>query len=427
MKVSAEQIENSQVSLNVEMEVGEVDEYLDKAYNHLVGRVKVPGFRKGKTPRPILERHIGKDALLQEALDHLIPDAYQKALSEQKIEPISRPEIHIVQTEPVIFKAIVPVWPTIKLGDYKGIRVESKLVEVSEKEVEAALEQLRLQYATLVPVDRPAKMGDALTMDIEGESEGKLLPIRKDLVYELVKDSPLPLPGFTDKLEGLVKGEKRSFELSYPADYKIPELAGKDYTFKVKVNEIKEQKLPDVDDEFAKAIGIDDLAKLREQILSRLKTKAEEIAQTELEQKIIDAAVELSEVEYPPILTENEIDRLVNDESRGFNDGIKGLEKYLQSVNKTMEAHREELRPVASRRVVRSLVLEKIAEEEKIEVNTSEIDEEIEKMAKDADKESEEIRRLFNLPQARESIKQFLISRKTMEHLKQIASGSAEE
>ncbi len=426
MKVSSEQIENSQVSLNVEMEIVEVEEYLDKAYNRLVGKVKIPGFRKGKTPRPILERHIGKDALFQEALDHLIPDAYQKALSEQKIEPISRPEISIINTEPLIFKAIVPVLPTIKLGDYKGIRVESKPVEVSEKEVEAAIEQFRLQQAILVPVDRPAKMGDALTMDIEGESEGKPFPIRKDLVYELVKESPLPLPGFTERLEGVVKGEERSFVLSYPADYKIPELASKDYDFKVKVNEVKEQKLPDVDDEFAKAVGVDDLVKLREQILSRLKIKAEEIERAEFEQKIIDAAVELSEVEYPPILTENEIDRLVNEECRRFTDGIKGLENYLKSVNKTMDAHREELRPVASRRVIRSLVLEKIAEEEKIEVSTSEIDEEIEKMAKDADKQAEEVRKLFNLPQARQSIEQFLISRKTMERLKQIASGSAE-
>jgi trigger factor len=426
MKVSSEQIENSQVSLNVEMEIVEVEEYLDKAYNRLVGKVKIPGFRKGKTPRPILERHIGKDALLQEALDHLIPDAYQKALSEQKIEPISRPEISIINTEPLIFKAIVPVLPTIKLGDYKGIRVESKPVEVSEKEVEAAIEQLRLQQAILVPVDRPAKMGDALTMDIEGESEGKPFPIRKDLVYELVKESPLPLPGFTERLEGVVKGEERSFVLSYPADYKIPELASKDYDFKVKVNEVKEQKLPDVDDEFAKAVGVDDLVKLREQILSRLKIKAEEIERAEFEQKIIDAAVELSEVEYPPILTENEIDRLVNEECRRFTDGIKGLENYLKSVNKIMDAHREELRPVASRRVIRSLVLEKIAEEEKIEVSTSEIDEEIEKMAKDADKQAEEVRKLFNLPQVRQSIEQFLISRKTMERLKQMASGSVE-
>ena len=189
--------------------------------------------------------------------------------------------------------------------------------------------------------------------------------------------------------------------------------------------EIKEQKLPEVDDEFAKTIGLESLAALKEQITTRLKDRAEEITRTELEQKIIDAAVELSQVEYPPVLVEHETDRLVDDEARGFNDGMKGLENYLSSINKTMEAHRQELQPVASRRVVRSLVLEKIAETEKIEVSTAEIDEEIEKMAKDADKQAEDIRKLFNLPQARMSIENFLLSRKTMELLKQIASGSA--
>ena len=285
MKVSSEPIENSQVSLNVEMEANEVEEYLGKAYNHLVSKVKVPGFRKGKTPRTVLERHIGKDTLLQEALEQLIPDACQKAMDEQKIEAIARPEIQIMQTEPVVFKAIVPVYPTIKLGDYKGIRVESIPVVLTDQEIEAAIQQLRLQHAVLVPVDRPAKMDDAVTMDIEGESEGKPFTIRKDLVYELVKESPLPLPGFADKLEGIAKGEERSFTLSYAADYKIPELAGKDYSFKVKATEIKEQQLPEANDEFAKTVGVESMAVMREQIISRLKERAEEMARSELRPK----------------------------------------------------------------------------------------------------------------------------------------------
>ena len=424
MKVSSEPIENSQVSLNVEMEANEVEEYLGKAYNHLVSKYKVPGFRKGKTPRTVLERHIGKDTLLQEALEQLIPDACQKAMEEQKIEAIARPEIQIMQTEPVVFKAIVPVYPTIKLGDYKGIRVDSIPVVLTDQEIEAAIQQLRLQHAVLVPVDRPAKMDDAVTMDIEGESEGKPFTIRKDLVYELVKESPLPLPGFADKLEGIAKGEERSFTLSYAADYKIPELAGKDYSFKVKATEIKEQQLPEANDEFAKTVGVESMAVMREQIISRLKERAEEIARSEREQKIIDAAVELSEIQYPPILVENEIDRLVKDETRSFNDGFKGLENYLDSVGKSMETHREELRPVASRRVVRSLVLEKIAEAEKIEVSAAEVDTEVEKMVKEADKQADDVKKLFSLPQARISIENFLISRKTMEQLRQIASSS---
>src|SRR4030065_26002 len=159
MKVSTEPVQNSQVALNIEMEPVEIDKYLDRAYNRLVKRVSVPGFRKGKAPRDILERHIGKDALFQEALEDLIPRAYKEALDEQKIEPIDQPEFELVKTEPLIFKAVVPLKPTVKLGDYTKIRVKSKPVKISEEDTEATIEQLRHQQATLSPVDRPVQFG----------------------------------------------------------------------------------------------------------------------------------------------------------------------------------------------------------------------------------------------------------------------------
>jgi len=425
MKVSTEPIENSQVTLNVEMEAVEVDEYLERAYNRLVGRVSIPGFRKGKTPRAILEHHIGKDTLLQEALEHLIPKAYEEALEGQEIDAIAQPKIEIIQTEPVIFKAIVPVRPTVKLGNYREIRVEANPVKVGKKEVEATIDQLRNQHAVLLPVDRPVQFGDAVTIDIEGEGPEKSSISRKGSVYEVNKDSVLPLPGFAEKLEGIRKGEERSFVLSFSTDYKMKELAGKDYSFEVTVTEIKEKKLPEVNDEFAKSLDSQDLTSLRGQIAANLKARAEERARLELEQKVVDAAVELSEVEYPPVLVDREIDRLLNEESRHFAEGIRGLENYLTSINKTIDDHREELRPAANQRVVRSVVLEKIAEAEKIEVDASEIDGEIEKMAKNADKQAEEVRKLFSSPQARESIEQFMVTRKAVERLVQIASGSA--
>jgi trigger factor len=220
------------------------------------------------------------------------------------------------------------------------------------------------------------------------------------------------------------KGEEKSFVLSYPLGYEIEELAGKEHAFKVTVKEIKEKKLPEVDDEFARNLGKEDLVSLREQISSNLKARAEERARLETEQEAVDAAVELSEVEYPPVLTDKEIDRLLSEEARQFTEGITGLENYLKTMNKTMDDHREELRPMASQRVIRSLVLGKISEAEKIEVDDSEIDVEIERMVKDAGKQAEEMRKFFSLLQARESIKQFLAGRKTVERLLQIATSS---
>jgi len=248
MKVSTEPIENSQVALNVEMEAVEVDEYLEKAYNRLVKKVSIPGFRKGKAPRVILEQHVGKDTLFQEALERLIPEAYEKALEEQEIEAIARPEIELTQTEPVVFKAIVPLRPTVKLGDYKQIRLKSEPVEISDEDVDAMIEQLRHENAVLSPVDRPVEFGDIVTIAIEGESQGEPFVSRKDLVYEVTVDSRVPLPGFAEKLEGMKKGEKRSCVLSYPPDYEMQELAGKESSFDVPLREVKETTVPAVDD-----------------------------------------------------------------------------------------------------------------------------------------------------------------------------------
>ena len=343
MKISSEQMGNSQVALNIEVDASEQDEYMQKAYNHLVTRVKVPGFRKGKAPRAVLERHVGKEALLREALDHLMPEVYEKALDDQKIEPIAQPEIELLQTEPVIFKAVVPVRPEVELGDYKGVRLEPEAVEVKDEEVDTTIEELRQQHAVLHPVDRPVELGDIVTMDVEGEGQGESFPIRKDLEYEIIKESPLPLPGFAEKLVGISKGSETTFVLSYPQDYKMEELAGKEFSFKVMVSEIKEKQLPEVNDEFAKLLSSDSVTLLREQLYDKLKTRAEERARLDFEQKLIDTVVELSKIEYPPVLVDNEIDHLLEDETRNFVEGMKGLENYLASVNKTLEKHREEL------------------------------------------------------------------------------------
>jgi trigger factor len=424
MKVSTEPVESRQVALNIEMEPVEIDKYLDRAYNRLVKRVSVPGFRKGKAPRDILERHIGKDALFQEALEDLIPRAYKEALDEQNIDAIGQPQFELIKTEPLVFKAVVPLKPTVELGDYKQIKIESKPVKITKKDIDATIEQLREQQAVLLPVDRPVQLGDVVTIDVEGERQGEQFPIRKDIVYEASKGSRLPLPGFAEKLEGMSRGEEKSFVLSYSADYEMKELAGKEHAFKVAVKEIKEKKLPEVNDEFGKILGKDDLASLRQQVQSNLKTRAEDRARAEFEQTAIDKLIEVSKVEYPPFLVEREIDRLLNEEARHFAEGVTGLENYLRTLNKTMDGHKEELRPMAGKRVVRSLVLGKLAESETIEVQDSEIDAEVEKMAQDADKEADDVRKLFSLPQARESIKQFLIGRKSLERLVEIVKGT---
>lgn len=423
MKITSEQIENSQVKLNVEVENAELNLYLEKAYQHLANRVSVPGFRKGKTPRNILETMIGKEALLQEAMEKMIPELYSKAIKEKEIEPIARPQIEILQTSPVIFNAVIPVKPDIKLGDYRSIRIEQNPIKIEDKEVDFVLQQLQLQKSTLIPVDRPAEYSDVVTMDVEGKEQDKPLPLRKDLVYELIKDYQLPLPGFVDNLVGLCKNEQKSFSLNYSADYSIKDLAGKEYSFQVKINEIKKRELPEINNEFAQSEGSEDLPALKEKIFTQLKARAEQRADAEYEEKIIDKIIESGTIEFPPILTEVEIDNMIEEESRNFTDGAKGLESYFKNIHKSIEEHRKELSETAAKRVTRSLIIDKVSEVENVVADEPEIDLEIEKMIGQAENDQENTRKFWELPQARESIKKFIIRRKTVDLLKQIAGG----
>jgi len=425
MKITTEKAEDCQLTLNIEVETGELEKSLDEAYHRLVSKVSVPGFRRGKAPRAILEQHLGKGALLEEALDHLIPQLYEQAMESEKIDAIDQPQIDIIQTDPVIFKALIPLRPVVKLGNYRELRLQAEPVEVSVEEVETAIRRLQQEHGTWVPVDRPVQYNDMITLNIEADVEGKPILRHKDMVFEVIKDLPYPLPGFSDGLYGMEKNKERTFSLPMPSDHRVAEFAGKECFCKALVTEIKEMNSPELDDDFAKSIGYQDLASMREQIKADLRAKAEDRKRTEFRQKVLDAVTELSEVEYPPILVDRGIDHLINDEIRSFGEGTKGLEDYLKMTGKTMEEHREGLRPIAKQRVVYSLVMGKVAEEEKIEIDASEVDNKVAEIAQDS-QEKEKMEKFLSLPQIRESIGQSLHTQKTLDRLVQIASGNDE-
>ena len=426
MKVTKEKTENSQVFLTIEMEPAEVEESLDKSYYRLVKKTNIPGFRKGKAPREILERYIGKECLLEDALDSLLPEAYEKAIKEQEIEAIARPHIEIAQTDPVVFKATVPLKPTIKLGDYHHIRVTPEPVELTEDDINAAIEQLRHRQATWEPVERPVEFDDLVVLDIESDIEDKPFINQKGVQYRVVHDLPSPAPGFAEQLLGMKRNEDREFKLKFPLDFPKAELVGKEPSFKVRVTEIKQERLPELDDEFAGGLNPDfkSLDLLREQVSADLKLRAEEKARIDFEERVIEAVVDIAKLEFPPILVEREIDRLLSQRLQRLQMGEQGLEEYLGSINKTEQELREELHPLATKRVTRSLVLGKIVEEEKIEVIDSEIEAEIENMTKSAAENKDEIQKFLNRPQSRESIKELLTTRKTIQQLVEIAKGS---
>ena len=427
MKVSTEKIENSQVVLQVEADADEVERAMQSAYSRLVERVEVPGFRRGKAPHDTLERYVGREALLQEALEKLVPRLLGQAIEEQQIDAIAQPEVEVTGVEPVTFKATVPVRPTVELGDYRHIEIPLEPVEVSDEDVDRTIDQLRHQNATWEPVERPVQSGDLVTMDVEGNADGNSLVERKGIPFQVLKEMPIPVPGFAEQMEGLEREQEKEFTITLPPDYEAKELAGKDCKFRVRVSEVKEQRLPEMDDEFAKSLGqgFETLEALREDILANLQRMAEDGARNRHEGKVIEAAVELSTVEYPPVLVEQEVDRYLAAQERELRARQISLEDYLRNQQKSAEELREELRPAAGKQVASVLVLEKVAEAEQLSVSGEEVDGEVETMAQGAGERGDELRKLFQNPSARQSLERVLLTRKTVKLLVDIATGEA--
>ena len=424
MKVSAKDLENCRIALNIEAEASEVDKSLDEAYRHLVKKVSVPGFRKGKAPRVVLEQHIGKGALLEEALEHLVPELYKQAIQSRDLEPIAEPELEITQSEPLAFKAIVSLKPEVKLGDYYDIKLDpGPPIEVTDKEVATAIEEFRRERGAWVPVNRPAGLGDLVTLDIQANVDGKSWLDNRDILYEMDKDSRSPVPGFASCLEGAERHKEKNFSLTIPDDYPIAEMRGKEAVFRVTIGEVKEKELPELNDEWAKGVGYEGLEDMKEKVAARLRARAEARNRLELKNKALDALVEMSEVQYPPVLEDEEIDGLLRSEAQRL--GFREIADYVKRAQKTDEEIREELRPVAKKRLVQGLVLGKLAEQEKIEISTSEVDNRVDEIANDAE-DKEKARQLFSLPQFRQSIENSLRTEKTMDRLLQIAVGNSE-
>ncbi|MGD1119277.1 MAG: trigger factor [Dehalococcoidales bacterium] len=429
MKVTKEKVENSQAYLTIEMEPADMEEGMVHAYQHLVQRANIPGFRKGKAPRAVVERTLGKGRMLEEAIDHLIPEAYQKALKEQEIEPYAQPEVEITKAEPLVFKAVVPLTPTVTLGDYKSIRMQPEVSEIKEENINSVLEELRHQHATWEPVDRPLAYDDMAVIDINANAEEKPFVQKVGSQYQVTKDSITPAPGFADAIVGLKKGEAKEFDLTFPADYPSSQFAGKQAHFKVKLHEVKVEKLPELNDDLALQISTEfkNLAALREEVVKSLKLRAEERARMDLEEKVINTAVEQSKIEYPPVIIDLEIERIINDQARQLQLTGRGMDEYLQSINKTPQQLQEELRPIAQKNITASLVLSKIAKEENIEVTEDEVKNGVSNMVRgiSEDKKAEMVK-LLDTPQNRQSITQSLKTRKVIERLTDIAKNTGE-
>ena len=428
MKVTNEKTENRQAYLKIEVEPAEIETSTEKTYHRLVKRVNIPGFRRGNAPRAIFERHFGKHELFHEMLDDLVPDVYTKALKEQNIEAVAEPQIELESEEPVIIKAVVPLKPVVSLGDYKTIDLKPQPVEVTDAMVDSVVEQLRHQHATWEPAERPAEFGDLVTLDVESTMKGEPFVNQKGVQYQVTKGTLSPAPGFAEELTGIKKEEEKEFKLQYPADYPQKEVQGNEAAFKVKIIEIKQEKLPEVTDEFAKQVATDigNVAAMRQKISDDLKKRVEDRCKRDFEDKVIETVTALSQVEYPPVLVDFEVERSLERSLRYIQNSGQNIDAYLKSINKTVDQLREELKPSSAKRVAESLVVGKISEQEQIKVDHAEIDAEIEDMIKNSSGDKDELRKVLETQRNHESIEDTLVARKTIQRLAEIAQSQKE-
>jgi len=426
VKVTNEKTENRQAFLKIEMDPEEVETFTEGAYRRLVKKVNIPGFRRGKAPRAYFTRVYGEHELYHEMLEDLVPDAYKKAVEQEKLEPIAQAQVDVIQEEPIVIQAIVPLKPVVTLGDYKSIDMQPEKVEVTDEMVDQVVERLRHQYASWEPAEREVAYNDIVSLDIESTLQDAPFINRKGIQYQVVKDSVAPVPGFADQLVGMKKGDEKKITSKYPDDHADKELAGKEAVFDVKVIEIKQEIMPELNDAFAAQVDkqYTTVEALRNQILEDLKKHAEERSKQDFQDKVIEAATAASQTEYPPVLVEAEIDRLLEREFRVVERSGQTPEQYLKTIGKTVEEEREALRPAAVKRVSQFLVLGKVAEAENLTVSEEEINTEIEAMVAASNEDKEIVKKVLSMPRGRDSVEDTLITRKVVDRLVEIAGTS---
>ncbi|MGN0510757.1 MAG: trigger factor [Lachnospiraceae bacterium] len=400
MSVQVEKLEHNMAKLTIEVPETELEAAIEKAYQKQKKSISLPGFRKGKAPRVMIEKMYGKGVFLEDAANSLIPVQYSMAAGESGLEIVSQPTIDVTQLEPgkpFIFTAEVAVKPEVTLGEYKGVEVEKQNTEVLDEEVDAEIFKERESNSRMIDVeDRAVENGDTVNLDFEGFVDGEAFEGGKGEGYPLVIGSNTFIPGFEEQLIGANIDEEKEVNVTFPEDYQAEELKGKAAVFKCKVNRIQKKELPEVDDEFAKDVSeFDTLEEYKADIRKKLAEEKEKDAQRAKEDAVINKIIETSEMDIPDAMVDAQIDQMADDFGRRMQSQGLSLEQYFQFTGLTMEKLRDELKPQALKRIQTRLVLEKIAEVEDIQPTDEQVDEEIAKMAEMYKMEADKLKEMI--------------------------------
>ncbi len=386
MSLKVEKQEKNMALITIEVAAEELASAIDKAYNKNKGQINVPGFRKGKVPKAMIEKMYGKAVFYEEAANYLIPEAYEKEMANVEEEVVSQPKIDVVQLEegkPFIFTALVAVKPEVKLGKYKGVEVDAVQVKVSAKEVNEEIEKEREKSARIVDVDnRAVKNGDDIVLNFEGFVDGVAFEGGKGEDYPLTIGSGSFIPGFEEQLVGVEIGKEVEVNVTFPEEYQAEELKGKAAVFKCTVNKITEKQLPDLDDEFASEVSeFDTLKDYKADVKKTIKERKEKEALAAKEDAVIEAIIADAEMDIPDPMVETQQRQMVEDFAARMQQQGLTLEQYFQFTGLTHETMMEQVKPQALKRIQSSLVLEAVVEAEKLEATDEELEMELVKMA----------------------------------------------
>ena len=432
MQVTRELDSSTEVTLNISMDAEDEEPFLNRSYRRLAGRVRIPGFRPGKAPRSVVESHLGRMTLVQEALEFMIPESLDQVLRDHEIRAFAEPQLEVLDLEPVSFKAVVPLEPEVDLGEFRSINASAPPVEIGDEDVTRVLETLQFETAPWEPVERPVAFGDLVTLNVKGTIAGEDAIDDEGVDYVPQLDNNLPVPGFSVYLEGMTEGQEKDFTLTVPEDHYQENYAGKDCNFHVEIIAVKEKQLPELDDEFAKGVmdGFESLEALSDHIRQRLTQDGEATAQRELERSVLEDVKKLATIHASELIYQREMESIREDHERTLRNQRLDMDTYLRFIGQTAQEFEEQLRPQAEDRLSTFLVMRKLAEEEAIEVDAEEVEAEIDRLTESSAEESaDSLRRVLNSEESRESLRSSLLNRKVLARLVEIAleNGPAED
>jgi trigger factor len=435
LKVSAEHRDPREAVLTIDLDDAEVEPYLDQAYRQAVRRLNIPGFRKGKAPRRIVEQMFGREYLINEAMDSMIQDVTTKAVDQENLELGGIPSVAIEAFDPPTFVATVPLVPTVDLGDFESIRVEKAEPKVTDEQVDSVLEQLRQEQSIWEPVDGKVQLDDLIELTVEGwlmeDGERREIVKSENTEYIPREGTRFPVPGFDEGLIGLAQNKLSKFDVDVPADFENQDYAGKKASFEATVHQVKRRRLPDVDDAFAGGVGdgFETVKALREHVRHDLAEREERAVNSIHQDATLTEVVEGATFEMSPMIIDPELEHYVHERQDEFKAGrFTSIEDYQQAIAwqaMTDEEMHEDSRPRVEERLKRAHVLREVAKRQEFESSDEDIDAEVEVMALESGEDAGQIRALFEDVDRRESLGRVLVNRKTLGYLSGIAAQPA--